>query len=279
LVLLFLWFLASLVCRFTKSPQAFAVFADLSAIVFVVTLWPWIRGPYLLSTRGGGLLLHAAFEAQSSTGIGVDGFSRDVVGSLINLGFDRAGILARDVSDRVRTEVMIFVHQANGDSAQVGRVISRSRTLDMLVFKSRFEDGFAFETSSYPTAPGSLPDPNFPVFRFSQIRGRSDLYRIHRKLKERFATSRRPVIASQSEELNDFVVRAEKVHQRIVARDFKLNAANDRYVLTLRGAIRRAWLGTWPVKQIRTMLMERRAFNTARELGLRINPKLGCLED
>lgn len=149
----------------------------------------------------------------------------------------------------------------------------------MLVFKARFKDGFAFETSNSRTAPIFRPDPQFPFFRFPQIRFHADLYRIHQKIKERFTTNRCPVVANKSEELNDFLIRAEKLHERNAARDYKLNAAGDRYIFTLRGAIRRAWLQTWPVKPIRALRVQSKAMKTALELGLPIHPKFGRLQD
>jgi hypothetical protein len=171
------------------------------------------------------------------------------------------------------------VHPLNRDSAQVGRVTARSRTVDVLVFKTRFDDGFAFETSNSGTPPIFLPNPQCLIFRFPQIRWRADLYRIHQKIKEQFARDRHTVIGSKSEELSEFVVQAEKIHQRNAARDCKLNAAGDRYVYKVRGAIRHAWLHTWPVNFIRKMRLEYRAVKKAAELDLRINPKFGRLED
>lgn len=278
LLLLLLWLLVVLAWGFTKLPEVFLLFKIISAIVFLVLLWPWIRGPYLLYTRGWRSP-HATFEVRA-VGPEEVGFSDNVASSLKKLGFEFAGILTKDVgSDRPTVEITIYVHPLNRDSAQVGRVTTRSRTVDVLVFKTRFDDGFAFETSNSGIPAILLANPQCPIFRFPQIRQRADLYRIHQKIKEQFATDRHPVIGSKSEELSEFVVQAEKIHQRNAARDYKLNAAGDRCVYKVRGAIRHAWLHTWPVDFIRKMRVEYRAVKKAAELGLRINPKLGGLAD
>ncbi len=286
LLLILLWIFALLAWGFTTLVFALRFFEAISSIVLVVVLWPWVRGPYLLYKRGR-LPRHARYAVQPTPPEAFNFFSSDLK-ALAGLGFEFAGVLTKEstpirpslpLASRPQVQLAMYIHPTNKDSAQVARVGSLSREIHTLVFKTRFDDGFAFETSSSFTAPVFPPDPEFPVFRFAPLRYRPDLYRIHQKLKERFSTTRRAVIGDRSTELAEFVARAEKVHQRIAATDYKLSEAGDRYVFTARGAIRRAWLRTWPVDLIRQMRTQRKAMKTAEEFGLRINPKLGRLED
>jgi len=148
------------------------------------------------------------------------------------------------------------------------------------VFKSRFADGLAFETSDSHTPQLFEPDPNFPVFHFPSVRSTRDLYRLHSKIKERYGTSRAPALADKEGELKEFIVRAEIVRDRHACSGvYKLAPAADRYVYTWKGAIRHAWLRAWPIKSLRTMRVYNESMKMAEELGLRIHPKFGCLED
>lgn len=271
LLLLLLWAGTVLVSMFVRPLGLKLLVEILSSVVFVVLLWPWVRGPYLLYTRGW-LSLHSRFEPTAQDPDDGSIWSEDSVQAL---GFQRVGVLSK--SDRVRTEVKIFLHPGTGDSAQIARIFRRSGVLYALVSKSRFDDGFAFETSNSHTPHLFIPDPHFPVFRFPQLRSVADLYRIHQKLRERFTSTHVPCTPEASEELSHFITRAETAHQRIAKQGYKLDTAGARYAFTLKGAIRMAWLRTWPIDQIRMVRMEARAMKTAEQLGLPIHPKFGCL--
>jgi hypothetical protein len=276
--LLLIWFLSLLVWSVSRSASTLRFLEVLSATVFTVLSWPWIRGPYLLYSHHA-LPLRAGYETQSANAT-LPEFDNHVSRAVERLGFKPAGVLtAKPVYSRLGIRVMMYVHPENKDSAQIGRIERRSGILPVLVFKRRFADGFAFETSNSRSAPISPPDPIFRVFRFPQLRSVSDLYRVHRKIKEEIGTNRVPSIANEEQELNEFVSRAKVVHQRDVSSGYRLNTVGDRYKPTIRGAIRRAWLLTWPVKPFRQMQVESEGTRKATALGLPIHPKVGCLEE
>jgi hypothetical protein len=60
-------------------------------------------------------------------------------------------------------------------------------------FKARFDDRFAFKDSNSHVAQIVRPEPRFQVFRFPAVRSNLDLHRLHRKIKELFALSHRPL--------------------------------------------------------------------------------------
>ncbi len=276
--LLLIWFLSLLVWIVSRAANTFRCFEISSATVTTVLAWPWIRGPYLLYSRHA-LPLRAEYEAQRAHAT-LPEFDNHISHAVERLGFKPAGVLTtKPVYSRLGIRVMMYVHPENKDSAQIGRITRRSGILPVLVFKSRFADGFAFETSNSRSAPIFPPDPTFPVFRFPQLRSVSDLYRVHRKIKEELGANRVPSTTDEEQELNDFVTRAEVVHQRNLSSDYKLNTSGDRYKPTIRGAIRRAWLLTWPIKPFRQMQVESEGMRKAKTLGLPIHPKVGCLEE
>ena len=169
-------------------------------------------------------------------------FPHNYISSLDKLGFEFAGLLAQDSAQiRPKLRIAMYVHPVNRDSAQAARMESRRGIIYVLVFKTRFNDGFAFETSNNFTARIFPQNQEFPVFRFPMMRSELDLYRIHQALKERFSATRSPIVGGGVEELNEFVAQAEAAHRRNASLDYKLSEAGDRYVFTLRGAIRCAW--------------------------------------
>jgi len=89
----------------------------------------------------------------------------DWISELTDMGFELAGYLSKD--RQTRPLVARLIHHANCDSAYVAQINSSEK--NFLVFKTRFADGFAFETgntrtpsliSSRPTKSGFQISPN-----------------------------------------------------------------------------------------------------------------------
>jgi len=273
-----LWAVITIVYVISRSAAAWPLFEVASAGFLAFFGWPFLEGPYRLYRRGT-LPLRADYRV-------FDGpFTPDIPGYLVrdlsHLGFKFSGRLVQEPGKRnVAVRIEVFVHPANKDSAQVGHVVSGLRNTPVLVFKSRFEDGFAFETSNTRSAPIFHPDPNFPVFRFPAVRSTKSLYRLHCKIKEQYALTHRFPIADADGELNEFIRRAEVANQRLAqSGHYKLASSGDCYAYTLTGAIRHAWFSAWPVKPLRAIRVYSKSMKMAEELGLRIHPKFGCLEE
>lgn len=261
-----------------RSPLSAQIFEIVSAFTLVFFAWPFLEGPYRLYTRASRPLLadYRVLIGEMSPPL-----PQYRTNDLQALGFEFIGYLAHEPGIRnTASRLAMFVHRENGDSAQLANVVSGLRTIPMLIFKTRFDDGFAFETSNTATPQIFTPDQNFPTFRFPAVRSTRSLYRLHCRLKEGFSVSRHPVIAEGTGELWEFISRAEVTHQRHVqGGDYKLAPSKDRYAYTMRGAIRLSWLQAWPVKQIRQIRLENRSMRMAEELGLRIHPVFGCLQE
>lgn len=254
---------------------AFKVDSVLTAVFF---FWPFLEGPYRLYTRSSRPL-HA--EYQPFMGEIQPSLPQYRSADLEGLGFRFIGYIVQEPSVRqIATRLALFVHGENGDSAQLAHVVSGLRTVPLLVYKTRFDDNFAFETSNSNTPKLFEPDPNFPTFRFPTVRSTGSLYRLHCKIRERVGASRRAMLAEGSGEIAEFIAAADRVNQRHVGSGrYKLSPTGDRYVYTLTGAIRHSWLHTWPVKQFRQLNLERSSLRFAEELGLRIHSVFGCLQE
>jgi hypothetical protein len=273
-----IWMFVVLLAAVTGSEVGRRLFEIVSAASLAFFVWPFVQGPYLLYTRHW-LPLRADYRIFEGELLAQ--FPAHRIEGLSRLGFEFAGHLVQYPGTRnVAVRLAMFIHPANKDSAGLAEVVSGLRTIAFLAFKSRFDDGFAFETSNSQTATVFERDPNFQVFQFPGLRSTTDLYRLHCKIKEQFALSHRATLADKNGEVAEFMARAEVVRQRHAhSGDYKLSAAGDRYLYTWRGAIRHAWLHGWPIKFFRTMRVQSKGMKKAQELGLRINPKFGRLEE
>lgn len=277
-----IWAFVALLYAVIKAPVASRGLAITSIAAVAFFLYPFIEGPLRLHARGK-LALHADYRiAQDLTGEEVTAppLAAYRESDLGKLGFAYAGrVISPAEKKNIGVVVEIYIHKQNQDSAQLAEIVGGLNRIPVVVFKSRFEDGFAFETNNISRASIFTANPNFPSFCFPSVRSTADLYRLHRKLKEQFLTSKRPLVADKEGELADFITRAEMRHQRLAScGDYRLSAESDRYVHTWKGAIWHSWLLAWPVKQIRAIGLQSRSLRRAQELGMPINVKLGRVD-
>jgi hypothetical protein len=273
-----IWAFIALLLLITRSETAWLLFKIASAAAAAFFLWPFTQGPYLLYTRHI-FPLHENFRVvPGETDPSPQG---SVISDLQTLGFAFAGQLVQDPEKRnVAVRLDILIHPQNQDSAQVAEVVSGLSKHYLLIFKARFDDGFAFETSRGYTPSPFKPNPNYQVFRFPQLRSTADLYRLHRKIKKQRLPARSPTMGDGAGELAEFIEHAETAHRRHAhSGHYKLAPSGEHYVYTWSGAVRHAWLHAWPIKRFRTIRIYSRADKMARELGFRIDPKRGRLEE
>lgn len=271
-----IWAFVAILLLITRSAVAWLWFEVVSAALAFFA-WPFIQGPYLLYTRHKNPLRQNFQVIPGPTDNSPQAYR---VAHLKALGFISAGQLVHETRQNVVAHIEIFFHPKNQDSAQVAEIMSGLKTVHQLIFKSRFEDNCAFETSTGHVPPVFPPDPNYQVFRFPNLRSTANLYKLHRIIKDRFFSSRRPILAEDAGELTAFIDQAEVSHQRHAKSGYwKLAPSGECYVYTLKGAIRHAWLLAWPIKSWRTSRLYIRSSRMAKELGFRINPKFGVLED
>jgi len=242
-----IWAFVAVVCAISKAPFSGRLLEIVSVACLAFFLYPFVEGPFRLHARG---MLPLRAEYQVVEGQPDSSIPSYRSGHLLGMGFQFAGELVKPVDRRnIAVRVAVFRHEENKDSAQLALIISGLRTLPVMIFRSDFQDGFAFETSDAPGAHLFPPDPECPVFRFPNVRSTQDLYRLHRKIKERYFDAHHPARASEDRELARFIARSEVVHQRFAkGGDYQLAPLGEYYRLTWRGAIRQSWLRTWPVK-------------------------------
>lgn len=271
------WSFVAFLLLITRSEVAWLWFKVTSAAALMFFLWPYIDGPYRLY-RWHRVPLRPNLHRISAP---PDPSPQPhQVAGLIALEFISAGHLVMETEQNVVLHLEMFLHHGNQDSAHVAEIMSGLNTHHLVGFKSRFDDGFAIETNDHSMPAIFAPDPDYRVFRFPQVRRIGDLYRLHRKVKERFLASHRPILADADGEVAASIARSELVHQRHARRGtYKLAPSGEYYVYTWHAAIRHGWLQAWPIKRLRTIRIYGRANKMVSELGFRIHPKLGYLED
>ena len=238
------------------GPGASNVLIIVAGIIFA----PYLYGPFLLYFRGSEPVL-ANWKFLNETDEPVGARSSE----LKTLGFKFAGYL----QTRTGMRIGYFVHPRNKDSAEIILGLFSGR-LDMLVFKTRFNDEFALEVGSSPNVPfRGAGNPRFHAFNFPQLTSTAVLYQVHLKLKEQYLDSRRPEIADSRAELFEFARKAEEVHAwRMLAWGLQLNRDRDRFVYTATGAIRAAWRTSWLTTALRKWWTLSQARRKMKELGI-----------
>lgn len=272
--LFLLFVLVTVLVLSSTSNELFLLWEASLILGLLFVLWPFIQGTYLLYTRCSTPLRADFKSADPSFFYGLREFQ---VSPLEKMGFTFAGCLKRErQATGATTDISLLVHADGEDSAQIAEIRTFQRTVGLLVFATKFDDGLVLETSNY-RGPGVFKaKAKFRSFRFPQIRHIADLYLLHKKIKAEFSATRNPVKFAPAERISTFIADAEEVHRLNLAQgDYKLHSSGDRYVYTLRGAFRHTFLRTWPVGFIRAMVAESTSMKKARQLGYELNPKLG----
>lgn len=265
----------TLVVLLIRARELLLLWEFVIAFDVLFLFWPVVQGTYLLYTRRS---LPIRAEYKMSDAAFFEGLHQFQVAPMNYLKFSFAACLTR-IGTNVTTDIALFHRPDNGDLAEVVRVKSSLRTRNALVFNTKFDDGLILETSNVKGRRISAALPNFPVFRFPQIRIPSDLYLLHTTIKQELSTTRKPLILPPSERVRVFMEDADIIYRLHMTRgDYKTSSSGDRWVHTLRGAFRLAFIRAWPVRFIRNMLAERDAIRKAKSLGFTIDPKFGRLK-
>jgi len=261
---LVLWLVSLVLVLVQTSAASVLLFELASGITVILWVVPVLRVAYRLHTR----VRHQIPAGWHRADVELSKELRsDWMEQVHDIGFNLAGYLTKDRdSDPC---LALFINSENRDSAHVSRVAGK----DLLVFKTRFADGFAFETGNTASVPLLPGIPNNPVFRFSQIASPLDLYRVHRLIRGRLGSAREPVISDGEDEIAEFISRAEVVRSHMMSRDYRRQTLDNVYVFTLFGAVRHATLLTWTVKPIRELIFRRKAQKELARLGFRLDKK------
>jgi hypothetical protein len=263
-VAIVLWLASLVLVLLRRSSGAVFLFELASGTAAILWIVPFLLGAVRLYRRIRHPLPAGWYRAQ--TDLSKD-LRADWMQELGDLGFDLAGYLIKDRDSRPC--IALFINSKNRDSAQILRVAGK----DLLVFESRFIDGFAFETSNAASAAHARAD--HPVFGFPQISVPEDLYRVHKRIKRQKGLDREAVLSEPDGEITEFISRAEVSRRHILSRDYRLRPLDNVYVFTAFGAFRRAVTLSWPVKTIREVLFRRKMAGELTRIGFQIDKTTG----
>jgi hypothetical protein len=246
-------------------------------VVAIYVIWPFIRATFVLH-KNKREKLHAAYKFVDAEVVLRELWQAALI-QVEALGFRRTAFFEKETSHPlVKVFCCILVHPAHGNMAQVVAVKSSLRNRDLIVFNSVFDDGLVLETSNGHEPPVFRKKAKFMTLRFPRQRILVDQYILHRRLVEELAQSRKLLTATPDQMVDDFLANAEKIHaMNMDPREYKLSESSDCYRYTWRGAIRTAFLRTWPVVAFRRNNLYAEADEVLKRLGFQVD-KLGGLQ-
>ena len=193
------------------------------------------------------------------------------VGKMGSLGFAWVGCYdCGELSPQTRTYVAYFCNRVTNDFANVTAVVAPRGVATYFEFSTRFSNGTVLETNTNKVSPLTPGSPETRVFRFADIAEPEALYRIHRRLLEKYAGQLWPQGEPKGQEirrlvrgLENYGPRHEKIGHMALALD------GQSYRLTWKGAFLMASRGLWPASLLRKII-ERHAMRIERnELEMR----------
>ena len=229
----------------TRNIAFLHLFDIFLAAFAVLVAWPFVQAPWLMYRRYSAPI-HTPFRPVNGQALpaGIQNAISHCVPQLTDLGFEFAGYLAQE-RKTATIVIALMIHRDEQDSAHFAWFVTGLKTIQLLAFQTRFDDGFSVSTSDQRRSSMFRPDPHHPVFRFPKIRSAEDLYELHRKLKPDLSANRSAIIGGEIEEITYFIERAEQHREEIMNQgDYKLDPTGQSYVFTRAGACRHAWLQT-----------------------------------
>lgn len=163
-----------------------------------------------------------------------------------------------------------FCNRRTNDFASVSLLVTPSRASSYLEFSTSFTDGLILETNTNASLPLTPPETGYRIFRFPNVQAGGELYRIHRRLTEKYAAG----FWAKAEAVGDELSRYKRVienygprHARIGYMELAGDGAS--YKLTWKGACLVAWRGMWPTSIVRRLRQRHLMQSELRSLEVR----------
>jgi len=186
------------------------------------------------------------------------------------LGFHIAGCSDfGQLTMETRTIVATFTHGQTQESANIWLSVTAGKLSSYLEFSTQTPSGISLETNSNGILPLAPENEEIRVFRFPEISGAAQLYRVHRQLVTKYTDGqwRRP--ESQGDAIGRIAQTIESYAPRLCELGFlQLAKSGESYRLTWKGAFRVAWNGIWPISAIRRAVVRYEMKNELQSLEL-----------
>jgi hypothetical protein len=178
---------------------------------------------------------------------------RPRISELENLGFEYLGSYdCGSLTSETHSYNAYFCNRATSDFASVTAMETSEGTVSYLEFSTRFANGTVVETNSNGIPPVTPDNPWHQVFRFSRVQTAAALYRLHRRLMEKYAPGLWPEPEPKGEERRRFVRVIENFGPRHARIGYmELTEDGRLYKPTWKGACLMAWRSLWPTSFVR----------------------------
>jgi hypothetical protein len=181
---------------------------------------------------------------------------RDRIPQIQNLGFEFVGCYdCGNMAANTRSYIAYFCNRQTQDFANISAVITPKKATGYFEFSTRFSDGSFLETNTNRVLPLSPPNPQVRIFRFPEIADPVSLYRLHRRLIEKYAGGLWPQGEPKGTEIQRLVRVVESYGPRHVQNGYMyLSPRGDQYRLTWKGAFLMTWRALPPTSLVRKAL-------------------------
>lgn len=192
--------------------------------------------------------------------VGIDELPQEVaalfrsrIPELANMGFESVGCYdCGKLTNDTHSYVAYFYNRPTNDFASVNVLVTPEKMASYLEFSTSFTNGLTLETNTNITLPLTPQDPAARVFRFLKITKAQELYRIHRRLIEKYAAGLWPQIEPSGKELQRYLRVIENYGPRHARIGYmQLTDDGKWYRLTWKGATLMTWRGLWPTSILR----------------------------
>ncbi|HKN23281.1 MAG TPA: hypothetical protein VJX72_00400 [Candidatus Acidoferrum sp.] len=172
---------------------------------------------------------------------------------LANIGFEPVGCYdCGGLTNETHSYVAYFCNRATNDFANVCVMVTPQKMASYLELSTSFTNGLTLETNTNGALPLTPQDPSHRVFRFPKITKAQELYRIHRRLIEKYAAGLWPQAEPSGEELRRYIRVIENYGPRHARIGYmQLTDGGKWYRLTWKGATLMTWRGLWPTPSFR----------------------------
>jgi hypothetical protein len=252
------------------------ILKEIAILAISLLIWPPFYKTYLLYIRFYSPV-PAGYRPADASFFGA--LPREQLSALETLGFTFAGCVSMERSKpAVTANIALFLHANKEDAAYVCNVHGSTQTKGILGFTTKFSDGVLLEVSNSRTQLVFKYPRQILNLRFPQVQTFGDLYKLHKRAREKFKGANAAVVFTADERIAAYLADAENLHRLLHQKDHKLNRAGDKYLLTIGGAFGYRLAVIWPVGFFRDKLARREAVEKCGQMGFRLNPKQGTVE-
>ena len=193
-------------------------------------------------------------------------YLKDMSERLESAGFTLVGCMSmQQQTTGVTPYFALLIHRLAGDKAMACAIYTEAEGVMSLgtryvEFSTRYEDGRMIDTNNSAALDAFRAVPEKTVNKFPTVEDPLELYALHQEIMREFAPSARKVLPDEGAELDYLAnVLIEDYERQCRLGMLYLDPAAAAYRPTMKGALLMTWGLLPPMKQVRSLQMNRAA--------------------